>query len=474
MLKFALILILAAGVHPAFGEWTTYIYGSHGFVGVSETTGVPESSGVIASRMSPDVFWTHNDSGGSAIVYAFRLSAADKAAGEARDLGYVQLSGASNVDWEDIAAGPDGTIYTFDGGDNPPCGRGNKRIYRFAEPAVDPDGAPIALTATADALRFEYPDTAAPELPADENDERYDAECMFVHPDSGDVYVVTKRDNGNAAVARVYKLPASSITWNTSQVFVLELLADISSTVSSTPTGGDVHADGGRVVIRNYTTAYEFILPAGQPFDTIFQQSPDSYTLQEGQGEGICYTYFDGDLVTTSEASPKFRISAIDWRLANIRAEDITNESAILRWDTASSLDSRVDYGPTTGYGESETDGSSVTSRAIELSGLTTGQQYFYRVQSGSLQYPDAAWAPDFFFMAKSMLPSDFDEDGDVDLADFGHLQRCFSGQRVAQTEPTCTNARLDSDNDVDDDDLSILKGCMSGAGVPFDPDCHP
>jgi hypothetical protein len=239
-------------------------------------------------------------------------------------------------------------------------------------------------------------------------------------------------------------------------------------------TGGDVHADGGRVVIRNYATAYEFILPAGQPFDTIFQQSPDSYPLQEVQGEGICYTYFDGDLVTTSEASPKFRISAIDWQLANIRAEDVTNDSATIRWDTASPLDSRVDYGMTTAYGDSESDSSSVTAHALELSGLTTGQQYFYRVKSGSLQYPDAVYAPDFSFVAKLLLPSDFDEDGDVDLEDFGHLQQCLTGDGATQSKPSCMNARLDSDYDVDHDDMAILKGCMSGAGILFDPDCHP
>jgi len=478
VLKFALILILTTGAHPALGEWTTHIYGSHGFAATSETTNVPESSGAIASRTNSNVFWTHNDSGGSAVVYAFRLSAADKSAGEAPDLGYVYLNGASNVDWEDISAGPDGMIYAFDGGDNPPCSRTNKRIYRFTEPVVDPDGAPIALFTTYDTLRFEYPDPTAPELPADQNDERYDSECLFIHPDSGDIYIVTKRNNNNSAVAYVYKLPASSITWNTANLFVLQFVADLSSVISSTITGGDIHADGKRIVIRNYSTAYEFILAVGEPFDAIFQQSPITYSLTGEwgyQGEAICYTYFDGDIVTTSEASPRFRISNLDWQLANTRAEDVTSNSAVVRWDTAQPLDSQVDYGMTVSYGQSESDGSEVISHAISLSALTAGQQYFYRVQSGSLEYPDTARASDLFFItAQSTLPSDFDEDGDVDLEDFGHLQGCFTGNHTAQTEPDCMDACLDADSDVDNDDLTIFKGCMSGAGVSYDPNGYP
>ena len=174
-----------------------------------ETTLVPESSGVVASRYNRDIFWTHNDSGATyARVYAFRLSAADKAAGVGKHMGYVELPTATNVDWEDISAGPGHWIYVFDGGDNPACDRTAKHIHRFVEPTVDPNASPVALTAACDSIWFEYPDSSNPALPADSNAERYDAECLMVHPVSGDIYVVTKRDTNNTYVARVYKLPA--------------------------------------------------------------------------------------------------------------------------------------------------------------------------------------------------------------------------------------------------------------------------
>ena len=57
-------------------------------------------------------------------------------------------------------------------------------------------------------------------------------------------------------------------------------------------------------MIRTYSTAYEFVLPDGEPFDQIFQQSPTSISLLvEPQGEGICYAIDGGDLITTSEVN---------------------------------------------------------------------------------------------------------------------------------------------------------------------------
>lgn len=69
-------------------------------------------------------------------------------------------------------------------------------------------------------------------------------------------------------------------------------------------------------------------------------------------------------------------------------------------------------------------------------------------------------------------IPCDFDDDGDVDLTDFGHLQQCLSGQEVAQTTTACEDTLLDADIDVDGDDVDLFMQCLSGAGIPGDPDC--
>src|SRR5690606_20067376 len=38
----------------------------------------------------------------------------------------------------------------------------------------------------------------------------------------------------------------------------------------------------------------------------------------------------------------------------------------------------------------------------------------------------------------------DFDGDGDVDMEDFAHLQRCLKGPNILQDDPACENADLD------------------------------
>jgi hypothetical protein len=62
--------------------------------------------------------------------------------------------------------------------------------------------------------------------------------------------------------------------------------------------------------------------------------------------------------------------------------------------------------------------------------------------------------------------PCDFDFDHDVDQADFGVFQSCYSGVGIDQTEQACAGARLDPDEDVDAADFEKFATCMSGSGV--------
>ncbi len=62
-------------------------------------------------------------------------------------------------------------------------------------------------------------------------------------------------------------------------------------------------------------------------------------------------------------------------------------------------------------------------------------------------------------------LAADFDGDQDVDVADYGHLQACFSGTAFP-IAPGCENADLNGDASVDSDDLPVFLACMSGPDV--------
>lgn len=317
MATLALSLVLAAtGPAEPPREW-----GPEQLVAISETTLVPESSGVIAARRSRNVYFTHNDSGSEKPrVWAFRLSQADRRKQAARHLGSIELVGAGNNDWEDVAAGPGGMLYILDGGDNPPCNRKEKRVIRFAEPKIDPDGRPVALKAKCESVRFEYPDPADASKPASRDEDRYDAECLIVHPVTGDVYIVTKRDNSDRSVARVYKLHADGIAWGSSRVYVLHFIVELPSTLNMV-TAGDVDRDGRHVVLRNYWSAYEYALPAGKPFDEIFRATSQVIPLFKEamhvlQGEGICYSADGRELIITTESprgpqDEKFRVFVV-------------------------------------------------------------------------------------------------------------------------------------------------------------------
>ena len=78
-------------------------------VGRIESPDVTESSGIAASLCQPKVFWTHNDSGDDAFIFAMGENG--------KNLGTYRVTGARNSDWEDIASykSPDGTCYLYIG-----------------------------------------------------------------------------------------------------------------------------------------------------------------------------------------------------------------------------------------------------------------------------------------------------------------------------------------------------------------------
>jgi hypothetical protein len=315
-----------------------------------------------------------------------------------------------------------------------------------------------------------------PSLPADANDERYDCETLMVHPTTGDIYLVTKRTTANVATARVYKLLASSLIWDNATVHVLQFVANISSSVPSTPTGGEIDPFGRRVLVRNYSTSYEFTLPQGQPFDNIFSQVPRSISMSgEFQGEGICYAADGANIFSTSEVlgvGPQTcPIYMVPWQLANTRAEAIGSDHASIRWNTATSVGSTVDYGTTTSYGNTVSNPAAVTAHDILLTSLLPQTRYYYRVTSGSLVYPPPAEAAGVYFATLPGHPGDFNLDNDVDQEDYGHFQACFSGSAIP-AGPGCSNADLDVDTDVDQNDFTLFMNCWSGPNVPNNLNC--
>lgn len=264
-------------------------YESPKIVGKIKSSDIAESSGLAASRCQEGILWTHNDSGDDAYIYALDL--------EGNNKGTWRIANIENVDWEDIAAYKDkaGKCFLYIGeiGDNK-LRRREHMVYRVAEPPIS-DTTTLATRKkylaidTVETVRFVYPDFDQ------------DAETLMVEPRSGDVYVVTKRVSGPAGVYRVRP------NFGGSDVQRAEKMPEIS--VPAIPngfvTGGDISPDGKRMVICDYTQAYEWSLPDNETnFDEIWKQTPSNIDLGRRKGgESVCYSATGSSIFATSEGA---------------------------------------------------------------------------------------------------------------------------------------------------------------------------
>lgn len=131
----------------------------------------------------------------------------------------------------------------------------------------------------------------------------------------------------------------------------------------------------------------------------------------------------------------------------------------------------------TTGYPATPTDGLLVIDRpgtpgsndGYQHTGLTNGTTCYYTAFAHTDLF---VFAGGVNASARPYGPADFDRDGDVDQADFGRFQNCYSGTFVPQNDEACAECLFDSDNDVDAEDFAIFMNCFSGPGTAADPDC--
>lgn len=244
-------------------------------------TGVSESSGLAASLRDPRILWTHNDSGNPAILYATNR--------QGHPLARVTITGATNVDWEDMAEAPGPVLWIADFGDNALI-RTNLCLYRVTEPLIHPTATNQTLVAAATRFPFSYPDGF------------HDAEALLVHPVTGDIYVVTKHNSG---VSRVYRFPQPMTPTIPATLEFVTTLTFTGISVGRRVTGGDIRGDGARVLIRTYLFAYEWFLAPGQSLASALAAPPaHTLTLPFSQGEAVAYSANGRDLLFTSEGIP--------------------------------------------------------------------------------------------------------------------------------------------------------------------------
>ena len=254
-------------------------------VGRIESKDVKESSGLAASPCQPNVFWTHNDSGDDAFIFAMDQTG--------KDLGTYIVTNATNDDWEDIAAykDVDGSCYLYIGDiGNNKLERSEIPVYRVKEPAISNSNPPSddknpLRTEAAQVSRFKYQDTP------------HNAETMMVNPSTGDVYVLTKRVDGPSLV---FKFKPG---FGSNQVVIAQKVGEIS--VPSVPngllTGGAISPDAKRVILCDYSSGYE-LTTTSSTFDDIWKSKPLAVDLGERKhGEAITFAPDGRSVLGTNE-----------------------------------------------------------------------------------------------------------------------------------------------------------------------------
>ena len=208
--------------------------------------GVPEASGVA---WSGGVLWTHNDSG----AVLFRIDP------DGRTLP-IKVSGATNVDWEDIAAGKCAEadcLYIADIGDNRSV-RKRITIYQVDMPARDGTS-----TVPARAYHATYPDSP------------HDAEALLITRQA--TFIITKD-----VPPRVYQFQQALQPGGTARLSLLRILKE-----TVRVTGAAAAPDGRWVALRSNRMLFLYrnddFVKGGDPVRI------DLSALKEPQGEGVAF-----------------------------------------------------------------------------------------------------------------------------------------------------------------------------------------
>lgn len=234
---------------------------------------INEASGLASSLKTPGLLYTHNDSGGSASVFVLNKRGLMPAR--------IELKGVNNRDWEDIATGVDprdGQPYVFVGeiGDNN-AKYSSVFIHRFAEPEILDT---LIILDRIDRIEFTYEDSAR------------DAEALFADPVSGDLYVISKREE-NCGIYRL-AYPQSYDKPN------------VARRVGTLPycwvTAADISPTGNRILVKTYSNVFCYKRGKNQSVAEALSGKPREmrYKLEE-QGEAITFDEHGKGYFTLSE-----------------------------------------------------------------------------------------------------------------------------------------------------------------------------
>jgi len=278
---------------------------------------IAESSGLVASRVWPGVFWTHNDSGDEARIFAVDGRGALIAPEWAEDYAGLRIADAVNVDWEDVAVDDAGQLLVAACGNN---GNARRDLALYVLPEPNPLGVEAARALKRIPFAFE---DQAEFPPAARN---FDCEALFFA--RGAAVLLTKhRADSRTALYRLEAPPAEfalpsppgapwSAPFREDWVHRARRVgeADLGGLHPDEPalvTAADCSADGRRLAVLNYRAVWLFELAPGGPGDAAdnwLEGRRSWLPIVAGQCEAVAW---DGDtLVVTNEQRDVFRVAA--------------------------------------------------------------------------------------------------------------------------------------------------------------------
>lgn len=253
-----------------------------------------EISGMAASPSTPHRFWTHNDSGSPADLYAID--------GSGRVQAQLRVTGVKPVDWEDMAA------FTLDGrswllladtGDNAGV-RPRVELVVVEEPAFPADAREhVFQSQPAWRVAFRYAD--AP----------HDVEAVGVDADGETVLLLTKR----TTPLQVWSLPLRPRSGGETVATLIGTLRaadDVLPTVDferrlmpGRPTALSISRDGRRAAVLTYNAVWIYDRAAGEGWAQVFARAPRSYPIALlAQAEAIAFGADADTVYVTGERWP--------------------------------------------------------------------------------------------------------------------------------------------------------------------------
>lgn len=265
-------------------------WGSPEVAGLVTDQAMDEISGLAASRTHPGLYWAINDSGNTAQLHLMD--------GNGQHQGSVDVVGAANVDWEDLASFElNGRRYLLiaDTGDNGGI-RQELALHVVEEPADLGQPATLAWT-----VRFRWPDGPR------------DCEAAAVDPVSGDVLLVSKK----RVPAELFRVPLA----DSGETRVAEKLGNLvgiqqpdAGDLARSPlygryraqvTGADLSPNGRVLAVLNYRSIHFVVRQAGQGWqaalDTALPHLPLPWIPQ---AEAIAFSLDGQEMRVGSEQLP--------------------------------------------------------------------------------------------------------------------------------------------------------------------------